>query len=495
MAGSTFLQDTTGFLTDTNPNGNNLGWGLTGTDEGTLQFDLSAYAGTTVELTLRYKTDAASTEAGWWVDNVMLDGAPVDNFSGATGSGTFPGWTNSSPGWFTVPTSMEYANYYLVEWRTMTKYDGKIHDTAYLHNNVDPDVVSRIPYNMPAALIYYRNAKYSSTYAQRGNYADPPSYGSKYQLLIVDQNWDPVRLINGDGDYYGTFSGRISAYDAGLTLQDTEGFTIPYYYGVDDGPFVYDQKAMKTHFNDALGYYGGFYFGDPCQAGYLCFVERDGSAVIPARDAYSTRISDFDLNPIYDFYGEGWVPSWLGSGNPGDDNVQHGVNIELVNKTGDDAYDSLATLRIYNYSVDFLNQITSYSVKPDGIHVSYKFNIQNVGVEEATGLGLTWFPDLGQQIVSLKIEGPQAIPAPAGGELKALDFVDLEFPKLPAGKEIVVSVDTIYQEGLTSGDTYGLRAEAWGYDGQVSRGPFWNTVEGTANFIFFPSALQGTIAP
>lgn len=488
MVGSTFLQDTTGYFTDTNPNGNNLGWGLTGSDWDTLEFDLSAYAGTTVNLTLRYKTDAAATEAGWWVDNVMLDGVLVDDFAAATGPGTFPGWTNSDPGWYTVPSEMVYPNYYLVEWRSMTKYDAKIHETAYIHNSVDPDVVSRIPYNMPAALIYYRNTKYGATYAQRGNYADPPSLGSKYQLLIVDQNWDPVRLMNGN-TYQGYFSGRVSAYDAGLTLQNAEAWTIPYYYGTGIG-YSFPAKDAVTHFNDALGYYGGYFYGSPCAAGYLCYVERDGSAVVPARGLYSTRIVDFNMNPIYGFYGYPWAPSWLGSGNPADDNVQHGVNIQLLSKTGDDAYNSVATLSIYNYSVDFLSKIVSHRAKPEGVYATYQFNIQNVGTEDASDLYLSWAPAYGQQITSLKVDGPKNLPMPAGANQQTMDLFILEFPSLPAGQEIVVTIDTIARVDDPGDYDYYLPTEGWGGDGQIERGPFWLDLEGEVNFTFFPTMIR-----
>ena len=55
----TILQDMDGILTDTNPNGNGQGWGLTGEGQGTLRFDLAAYAGQQVMVQLRYSTDMA----------------------------------------------------------------------------------------------------------------------------------------------------------------------------------------------------------------------------------------------------------------------------------------------------------------------------------------------------------------------------------------------------------------------------------------------------
>ena len=49
MVNGAIVQDTSGFMTDANPNGGNLGWGLTGASgtARTLRFDLSAFKGTT----------------------------------------------------------------------------------------------------------------------------------------------------------------------------------------------------------------------------------------------------------------------------------------------------------------------------------------------------------------------------------------------------------------------------------------------------------------
>lgn len=498
MVNGEIISDTTGYFTTYDPNGNNLGWGLTGFGEDTLTFDLSAYEGQTVELTLRYRTDAAVTEIGWWVDNVMLDGVLVDDFSGASDSGTFPGWVNSDPGWYTVPTSRTYASYYLVEWRSNTKYDGMIAKTAYVFN--DDDTVSRIPYNMPAALVYYRSTKYSSTYAQRPNYGDQPSFGSKYQLLIVDQNWNALRMMSGGTTYRGYLTGRGSSYDSGLTLQPSQAFTIPNLNGWDTtwGPFNVASKPAVTHFNDALGYYGGLFYGTPCAG--ICWVERDGSAVLPARDAYSTRISDFYYNPYIYWFG---LPvgalgllgdSWFGTGRPAEDNVQHGLNIQLLSKTGDDAYDSKATLRFYNYSVDFLYDIVSSTITPDGVRSTYQFNIQNVGTEDASDLSFEWYLATGQQIVSMDVAGPQDLVYNVAAEALAVpqrvdepqDYLGLEFPALASGQEIVVTINTFTPGPIIGGDAVNIYTEFWANDGQISRGPYWVDLITTANFVFIP---------
>ncbi len=481
MVNGKIISDTEGVFTNFNPNGNNLGWGLTGAGEGTLRFDLSEYAGQTVTLTLRYKTDAAVTEAGWWVDNIALDGVPVDAFESASTPGTFPGWTNSTPGWLVVPTTKTYNRYYLVEWRALTKYDQMIAKTAYIHNYADEehgDVVSRIPYNMPAALLYYRDTRYGATYYMRPNAANPPSYGSKYQLLIVDQNWQPTRIFSGT-QYLGYWSGRISSYDAGLTLQATQAFTIPRYYYYPNWPAqVYPSKPAVTRFNDALGYYAGFFFGPPCPAGRVCFNERDGSAVIPARGLYSTRIVDFNWNPIEYLYGVAFPPSWLGSGNPGDDNVQFGVNIELLSKAGDDAYNSTATLKFWNQRATIETTHTPAEVElnpPGGTYtVTYQTVIKAEDFDIPNPVAVTYTLDSALTPVSL-----QAVGTLKGTLLPPVGTV--VFPnvwwtdEMYAGDVVTVTLVAIGTAMLpTTVQTVTTQVDA--YDGEV-RGPwFFDTV-------------------
>lgn len=480
------IPDKDGVTTNTNPNGNNLGNGITGAGDQTLNFDLSTYAGQTVELGFRYKTDAAVTEFGWVIDDLTLDGTLIDDFETATDPGTFPGWTNTDPGWLLVPTTKTYTQYYLVEWRAKTHYD-KMVKTAYIHNVVSAtkDIVSRIPYNVPAALVYFRTTKYSNSYAQRGYYADPPSFGSKYQLLIVDQNWKPLRIGDTPATYKGVWNSRLSSYDAGLTLQATEPFTIPAYYGLPgQGPWFYPSKPPVTTFNDTLGYYGGYFYGSPCTPGYVCYTNRDGSAVVPARDLYSTRISTFNYAPIYGFYGYPWAPSWLGSGNPGDDNVQWGVNIDLLSKAGDDAYNSTATLRFRNYSVDFIPSVQTYW-SPAGFVGQFQVMIQNNGMEDATKVAFAFSGDEFFHITGVSVEGPSAYTRTSKDPQKPLDDIALEFASIPAGQAMKVVIT-----GLLDVDPATLAPEeSWaeivGDDGQVFRGPWW-AATGVPNTLFIP---------
>jgi immune inhibitor A len=330
----TFLDDLDGVMRETNPNGKNLGHGLTGSGHQKLRFDFSPYRGKTITLRLRYKTDAANSGAGWWVDDIRVDTKVISQFENAVAPGKFPGFTNSSPGWKVVPSTQSYANFYLVEWRSNTKYDRML-KTAYATAFADADEwqVERVPYNIPGALLTYHNDKYNYASRLQTGLWDDPSIGPKSSLLAVDMNYQPMLL----GDTGIVLDARRGSYDAALTLQPTQPFTINQ---IDTGsstlvgPWDFPAKPAVELFDDAKGYYAGFY-ADTYPEGPFYFANEGGSAVIPAFSSYTTRITHFDGTPFPDFYGTAYQGSVLGTGNPGDDGVQCGVRVKLLSKSSD----------------------------------------------------------------------------------------------------------------------------------------------------------------
>ena len=107
----------TSLSTNTNPNGQNFGNGITGSSGGnwvTLTADLSAYTGN-VLLGFRYWTDGAVVRPGFQVDEITVTGHPTD------GAESTAGWTFVPPlGGFRVTTGVEtpeYFNAYVAEFR------------------------------------------------------------------------------------------------------------------------------------------------------------------------------------------------------------------------------------------------------------------------------------------------------------------------------------------------------------------------------------------
>jgi hypothetical protein len=406
----------------------------------------------------------------------MLDGALIDNFEASVAPGTFPGWTNTSPGWLVVPTTQTYKNYYLVEWRSDTKYD-KMVKTAYVTEYSDDDEwqVARVPYNIPGALLYYRNQKYGNTYSLEPTETDPPSFGPKYQLLVVDMNPAPLRY-GATAPYRSVLGTRAGSYDAALTLQPSEAFTLTQINASPapiTGTFAYPSKPAVTEFKDIWGYYAGFYFGSPCPSGSICYTNRAGSTVVPARDDYSTRITDYAGAPFYGLYGVdvGFV---LGSGNPGDDSVQHGVNIDLVSGNS-----VTATLGFSHRSVDFVPSYPATVSTPDVYTVTYQVVVHNNAAVAESDVEVAFDVDPELDVVSLTS-------SPATGTISQT-VPSWTAATLNAGATVTLTLVTTGQ----ATETTTLETDMFAYDGQNDRGPWlFFTDLAKIRFYFLPMIFR-----
>ena len=337
----TLLQDMDGIFTDTNPNGNNQGWGLTGEDTGVLRFDLSAYAGQSVLVRLRYSTDLAVQWDGWWADDFSLDDGATNLFSDDVEAGA-GNWMADT--WQIVPVTNIYPRYYLVEWRNSSGFDeGLQYAYQTVYSDVDSWEVDRAPYTVPGMLVWYRDAAHDFDYALSDSLYDPPSLGPKHALLVIDSHPFPYMW---DNYFYDTgqnvlLSGRVQPGDATFTLQDTTPFTIRLGYDPATGEYVEEPLETKTfgplpevsQFHDSIGYYPGLWCCDA--EGYLIFWDSDASAVVPATDNYTTKITWPDNTPAHDLYGYDIGITVLGSGNPGDDEAQYGLHMAVVQQAHD----------------------------------------------------------------------------------------------------------------------------------------------------------------
>lgn len=98
--------DLDGRFTSDNLNARNLAWGLTGSDSGTVRVDLTPWAGSSVGVRFRYRTDEIFSERGWWVDDVSVTDTISDTGEARTIYATdfesgLDGWTVT--GWREVP--------------------------------------------------------------------------------------------------------------------------------------------------------------------------------------------------------------------------------------------------------------------------------------------------------------------------------------------------------------------------------------------------------
>lgn len=326
----TQLPDMDGVTTNDDRNGRLVDFGglqngITGDSGGWIQlrFDLTAYTGTSVDLRLRYATDAAFVERGMFVDDFEITDNGVQIFFDDAET---PGdWTNDAQafvgepgaGWMMTTGTFVFPHYYMVEWRNLDGFDAGLqytYDSTFLRYDTGEWLVERVPYNAPGMLVWYRNTRYSINDVDTHT-GDLPSLGAKGMLLIVDSHFEPLRRIIGTGGC--ALCNLASRPQASNAAFNTWG-TYPFEEGFeeDDGTIITSpieaQPAVGT-FTDELGWVpgievrldlGGFYYRD-----------RDASVVVPSAGgaAYDWRAVYADGSPATDFYGFGW-----GTGNPVD---------------------------------------------------------------------------------------------------------------------------------------------------------------------------------
>jgi immune inhibitor A len=330
-------------------------YGLTGTTNGWRHdsVDLTPYAGTAVQLRLRYATDEAFVERGWFADDfeITVGGTPtaVDDVESGEGGwtktvATFVDGTPLGVGWRIDTGTASRSHYYLAEWRNFDGFDEGLkyaYDTTY--SSFGPWKVEKIKYNAPGMLVWYRDTTYGSQNPVLATTYDLPSVGTKGGLLIVDSHFDPLRrsgvAAQRDPSTLNNLPSRPQSSNAAFTTQSTYPFREclaevdkkdwSAQYCTDFGPL----PGVKS-FTDTKGWYPGIEF-----RGSYYFRDIDASVVVPNGDTepYTVRIVGKDGKPETRLYGTdlgGGIV--LGDGNP---TKPLGVELEIL-KVADDKMDA-----------------------------------------------------------------------------------------------------------------------------------------------------------
>ena len=151
---------------------------------------------------LRYATDAAFEERGWFADDFSVTGGGATTWSDDVEGGT-NGWTTdgghvrpdtTGAGWHIDPGTQVKAQYYLAEWRN---FDGFDEGLKYAYDTTLPAddawKVEKIKYNAPGMLVWYRDTDVRRRQPRHGERRTAlPSYGPKGGLLIVDSPLRPA---------------------------------------------------------------------------------------------------------------------------------------------------------------------------------------------------------------------------------------------------------------------------------------------------------------
>ena len=213
--GATWTNVETNLSTDSDPNGQNFGHGITGSSNGEwveLTADLSAWTGPTL-LGFRYWTDGAVVELGFSVDEIAVTGSPVD------GAESDMGWTYDPEGGFRVTTGTESSAYfhaYVAEFRQYWGFDESLRDGPYNFGFLnDPNLqnwVERFPYQ-DGLLISYWDTSYADN-----NTGEHPGGG-----LILPIDAHPATMYRADGVPWRP---RVQAYDSTFGIWRTDAITL-----------------------------------------------------------------------------------------------------------------------------------------------------------------------------------------------------------------------------------------------------------------------------
>jgi len=208
--------------TNSSPNGQNFGEGITGSSGGwvPLTADLSAYAGQTVDIGFRYWTDVAAVEAGFMADDILITGHPLD------GAESDFGWTYNGFSMTTGAETAYYFNSYVAEFRQYRGYDEVLETGPYNFGFTnDPalgNYVEHFSYQ-DGLLISYWDTSFDSN-AVASHCASGRCGG-----LILPIDAHPTPLITGFGSNWRP---RVQSYDATFGFEPTDAvelhlFSVP----------------------------------------------------------------------------------------------------------------------------------------------------------------------------------------------------------------------------------------------------------------------------
>jgi immune inhibitor A len=317
-------------------------------------FDLTPYAGQSVLVRFWYMTDWGTTEAGPYIDHVQISSGGQLLFAD-DGEGDDSCW-NYTGNWARNDGSIHYQQSYYLQWRNIAAgADTALNSSSWRYGPANTGL-----------LVWYNNDFYADNEIWKYLF-DPPSFGPKGKMLLVDSHADPyrdpARVAAGFPNEGANLDARGQMRDAPFSISGTNGFTIHPYMDGDfsvDTPFA--GRLGVTVFSDALGYYPGAELvqTSPSDA-TLRWITRqwDAGVVIPSTVPYGMKAPGLTAGStlLYnctastsegtltcDRMGQSSTASADGgTGNPGDVDGHYGWNVEILEQS-----DSGATLHIWN---------------------------------------------------------------------------------------------------------------------------------------------------
>jgi immune inhibitor A len=352
--------------------------GFTGKSPGfpsyaTETFDLSAFAGQQILLRFWYMTDASVVYQGVYLDNITITAGSTQVFADSAEGGD-QNWRYTGP-WARNDGSIQFKHAYYLQWRNVGPtggFDRGLGDARWRYGPANTGL-----------LVWYNNERYADN--EVGHYLfDPPSFGPKGRVLVVDAHPEPYRVPSLVAAGFDNEGGNL--FSRGLMRDAT-------FSNVDSVPFnrsgvSYPGRPAVNRFSDSLGYYPGLELASPGpnESSPLRWITRqwDASVVIPSTKPYPAKAPGYTGSEevLYDC----WAYTNLGTlgctfrdqnenmgvaggdGNPLSVGGQYGWNVQIISQT-----DSQATLRIWNglYTVNAASFAAGSPVAPGSLAAIY----------------------------------------------------------------------------------------------------------------------------
>jgi immune inhibitor A len=302
--------------------------------------DLTPYRGQTIQLRLRYLTDAAFQERGWFADDFSVTADGTTAWSDDVENGD-NGWTpvvatqngTKGQGWIRTSGTLEFEQYYIAEWR---KFSGFDHGLRYAYatrwfGGDGARTVNFTPYNAPGMILWYRDSAYSLN-DEANHLVDPPSIGSKGTVLVVDSHPNPEHYRGAAAEANPSLLDALPARQQTMDAAFGPVGRYPFQacFQTNDDPAKYYEVACNRfgfrgavrRFTDAIGWYPGFeYRPDLDPENSLFLRDFDASVVVPSKGnaIYSTRVTDENGRILPSQFGLGQGGGHVtGTGNPAD---------------------------------------------------------------------------------------------------------------------------------------------------------------------------------
>jgi immune inhibitor A len=256
--GATWTHVPTNLSSTADPNGQNTGYGITGTSGAgqlddwysrtappqwvDLTADLSGYAGKSVQVRFEYWTDVAEHGQGFEVDDLKVGSA-------SDGLESSDGW--SLAGGFHLTTGADttyYNNYYVVENRQYMGYDTGLKTSPYnffdptgkITDSNDLTWVEHYPFEDGVLVSYWDTSQGDN------NTGEHPGSGlilpiDVHQNVILKDDGKPAR-------------NRIQAYDAPLSTDATDSFTL-HDWATGNKTYTVPSQPGITTFDDRNSYW------------------------------------------------------------------------------------------------------------------------------------------------------------------------------------------------------------------------------------------------